>query len=67
MDEIGRDAAYGVDPDDIDDIARTFAIFSAGGKELEKRIEQAFAISQEYSYEKTAAEYIKIYKQLLIG
>ena len=65
MDEIGRNAAYGVDPDDIDKIAETFAIFSAGGKDVELRTEQAFAISQEYSYEKTAETYVQIYKSLL--
>ena len=65
MDEIGRNAAYGVDPYDIDKIAETFAIFSAGGKDVEKRVEQAYAISKEYSYEKTVQEYVKIYKTLL--
>ena len=65
MDEIGRNAAYGVDPDDIDKIAETFAVFSAGGRDVELRTEQAFAISQEYSYEKTASAYVEIYKQLL--
>ena len=64
MDEIGRDAAYGVAPDDIDEIARTFAIFSAGGCEVERRTAQAYKISQEYSYEKTAAAYIELYKKL---
>ena len=65
MDEIGRDAAYGVNPDDIDEIARTFAIFSAGGNEVEKRTADAYTISQEYSYEKTAKAYVEIYKKLL--
>jgi len=65
MDEIGRDAAYGVEPDDIDKIAETFAIFSAGGKDVELHTEQAFAISQEYSYAKTAETYVQIYKSLL--
>ena len=65
MDEIGRDAAYGVNPDDIDKIAETFAVFSAGGKEVQQRVEQAYAISQEYSYEKTVETYVKIYKKLL--
>ena len=65
MDEIGRDAAYGVNPDDIDEIARTFAIFSAGGSEMEKRVADAYTISQEYSYEKTAKAYVEIYKKLL--
>lgn len=65
MDEIGRDAAYGVTPDDIDKIAETFAVFSAGGKEVQQRVEQAYAISQEYSYEKTVETYVRIYKKLL--
>ena len=65
MDEIGRNAAYGVEPDDIDKIAETFALFSAGGKDVELHTEQAFAISQEYSYAKTAETYVQIYKSLL--
>jgi hypothetical protein len=35
------------------------------GKDVEKRVEQAYAISKEYSYEKTVQEYVKIYKTLL--
>ncbi len=65
MDEIGRDAAYGVDPNDIDGIAETFGLFSAGGKGVDHRVEQAYNISQEYSYEKTANIYIHTYKKLL--
>ena len=66
MDEIGRDAAYGVNPENIDEIAETFSIFSAGGSDVQKRTAQAYTISNEYSYAKTVEKYIEIYKSLLL-
>ncbi len=67
MDEIGRDAAYSADPENIDEIAEHFSIFSAGGSDVQKRTDQAYAISQEYSYAKTVKKYFEIYKSLLRG
>ena len=65
MDEIGRNAAYGVSPDNIDEISEIFALFSNGGKEIEKRVTEAYNISLEYSYRKTTETYVSLYKKLL--
>ena len=64
MDEIGRDAAWGVDPDDIDAIAELFARFSGGGDEIDRRVDSAYNISLEYSYQKTVDTYVNIYRKL---
>ena len=67
MDEIGRDAAWGIDPYNVDQIAEMFARFSAGGKDIDDRVHEAYRISLEYSYAKTAATYVNIYKMLSAG
>lgn len=61
MDEIGRDAAVGVEPDDIDGIADVFRYFSAAPADLEKRVEAAYQISQEYTWQSTAEKHYKLY------
>ena len=64
MDEIGRDAAYSVEPEDTDSIKEVFARFSAGGAELDARVRQAYGISQEYSWKKAAADTFALYCKL---
>ena len=64
MDEIGRDAAFSVEPDDIDSISDMFAVFSAGGAEVDARVQMAYDISQEYSWQKSAAKTFELYCQL---
>lgn len=64
MDEIGRDAAVGVDPDDIDGIANVFRYFSAAPEDLQKRVEEAYQISQEYTWQNVADKHYELYKQM---
>lgn len=64
MDEIGRDAAVGVEPDDIYGIADVFRYFSAAPADLEKRVEAAYQISQEYTWQSTAEEHYKLYQRM---
>ena len=64
MDEIGRDAAFGVDPYDIDGIADTFRYFSDDPPELQAHIEAAYKISQEYSWKNTAEKHYVLYQSL---
>lgn len=65
MDEIGRDAAWGVEPNNIDEISEMFVRFSAGGKEIDQRVDEAYKISLEYSYFKTTEAYVELYRKLL--
>lgn len=67
MDEIGRDAAVGVDPDDIDGIADVFRYFSAAPADLEERVEKAYQISQEYTWQSTAEKHYELYQQITKG
>ena len=64
MDEIGRNAAFGVDPYDIDGIADNFRYFSENPPELQDRIESAYKISREYSWERTAGKHYALYQSL---
>ncbi len=64
MDEIGRDAAVGVDPDDIDGIADVFRYFSAAPEDLQRRVEAAYQISQEYTWENTAEKHFEVYRKV---
>ena len=65
MDEIGRNAAFGVDPHDIDGIADTFRYFSDGSPELQERVDAAYKISREYSWESTAGKHYALYQSLI--
>ncbi|MBQ7403189.1 MAG: glycosyltransferase family 4 protein [Lentisphaeria bacterium] len=65
MDEIGRDAAFGVDPHDINSIADTFHYFSENPPDLSARVEAAYNISREYSWEKTAEKHYALYQSLM--
>ena len=64
MDEIGRDAAYGVEPENIDAIAEVFKIFSANPPELQKRVESAYPISLEYSWENAVKRLYDLFQDL---
>lgn len=64
MDEIGRDAAVGVDPDDIDGIADVFRYFSEAPAELQTRVERAYQISQEYTWCSTAEKHYDLYQKV---
>ncbi len=65
MDEIGRDAAVGAEPEDIDSIADVFHYFSESSADLQDRIEKAYQISQEYSWQKTAEKHSILYQQVV--
>ena len=64
MDEIGRDAAVGVNPDDIDGIADVFRYFSAAPEDLQKRVDEAYQISQEYTWQNVAEKHYELYKKV---
>lgn len=64
MDEIGRDAAVGIDPDDIDAVAEVFRYFSAAPEELQKRVETAYRIAGEYSWKRSAEQLYRLYKSV---
>lgn len=64
MDEIGRDAAFGVNAFDIDAVKELFAKFSAFGDEVSTRVERGWQISQEYTWERCAERTFDLYRQL---
>ena len=64
MDELGRNAAVGVEPDDIDAIAECFHYFSAEPADLQKRVDTAYQIAQEYTWENTVEKHYKLYQMV---
>lgn len=64
MDEIGRDAAFGVDAFDINAVKELFLKFSASGDDVSARVQKARQISLEYTWEKCAERTIGVYHQL---
>ena len=64
MDEIGRDAAYGVDAYDTDAVKELFEKFSAGGSEVKARVEKAYRLSLDYTWAGCAEKTYELYRQL---
>ncbi len=64
MDEIGREAAFGVNAFDINAVKELFAKFSASDEEVLLRVEKAWQISHEYTWEKCAERTFELYRQL---
>ena len=65
MDEIGRDAAFSIDPHKTDEITAQmvhFAQMSAAERDAIREREQK--IAAEYSWEKTARETLNVYRKL---
>ena len=65
MDEIGRDAAFRVKPDDESAILRCFSEFSGKRENLQEQISRAKKIASEYSWEKAAALTLDVYRHVL--
>ncbi len=64
MDEIGRDAAWSVSPDDPDQTAEVMALFRHGGPEVAKRVLQQKEYAGEYSWQRTAAQTLQVFRQV---
>ena len=56
-----------MDPDDIDGIADVFRYFSAASEDLQRRVEAAYQISQEYTWENTAETHYELHQQITMG
>ena len=65
MDEIGRDAAWKVPPNEPEPAAEVMKIFRAGGSELSKRTAEAMCISREYTWRRTAEQTCSVFLQTL--
>ena len=63
MDEIGRDAAWSVSPDDPGQAAEIMALFRSGDASLESRIMKQKEYAREYSWSKTAQQTYQVFQK----
>ena len=64
MDEIGRDLAWPVSPDDPAEAAEVMKHFRAGGPELRARCQRQKEYAQTYSWERTAQQTLSVFQHL---
>ncbi len=65
MDEIGRDAAFGVQAEDVDAVVEKFERFLDGGEELAARVEAGRRIAEEYSWSNTARRTLEVFAEVV--
>ena len=64
MDEIGRDAAWGIEADDIDGFANIFERFADDGGEVAARAMKGLQIAKDYTWKKTAEQTLSLFAEV---